>query len=115
MGYYPDRMELHVYLPTEGGTGESMVQEDDGLTDGHQAGGYFRTSFRLVRETNAFQINGQVEGRGFPEFRRKAFHLFLHTPPGEQWMLDGFSQLPTGAWEIPNPGRDFQLQGRRLN
>lgn len=115
MGYHPDRMELHVYLPTEGETGESMVQEDDGLTDDHQSGSYFRTSFRLVRETDTFEISGQVEGRGFPEFRRKAFHLFLHAPPGERWVLEGFSQLPTGAWEIPNPGREFQMQGRRLN
>jgi len=114
MDYHPEEIVLHVYLPEDGSHGESLLQEDDGLTDAHRRGKYFRTQFRIVREQNRFRLWTEVDGRGFPEFRRQRFRVFLHPPSGEHWVLESGSVKDSGDWEIPNRGEEFELKGKRL-
>jgi alpha-glucosidase len=114
MDYHPEEIVLHVYLPEDGSQGESLLQEDDGLTDAHRTGKYFRTQFRIVREQDRFRLWTEVDGRGFPEFRRQRFRVFLHPPSGEHWVLEGGSVTDSGDWEIPNCGEEFELKGKRV-
>lgn len=114
MDYHPEEIVLHVYLPEDGSQRESLLQEDDGLTDAHRTGKYFRTQFRIVREQDRFRLWTEVEGRGFPEFRRQRFRVFLHPPSGEHWVLESRSVTDSGDWEIPNRGEEFELEGKRV-
>jgi alpha-glucosidase len=77
-GAFPRTVELHVYVPERAGRTASMLQEDDGLTDGYRRGEFVRTRFELCRKGRTLELRAATEGDGFPEFRRRRFRLVFH-------------------------------------
>jgi alpha-glucosidase len=88
-GYHPEVVELHVFVPTTDGAHVSRLVEDDGLTTASPGGACHRTTFTLTREGDTVRLRAQVEGRGYPEFRRTAFHLHVHGATPRRVELDG--------------------------
>jgi len=113
MGFHPEVIDLHVFFPGENGTTESVLQEDDGLTENHRLGQHLRTALNLHRRGEQITLRGTVSGRRFPEFRRNLFRLRLHAPKGETWSP---VSLPASAagFEMSNRGEDFQVEFRRV-
>jgi alpha-glucosidase len=112
MGYYPEVLDLHVFLPGQDGSTESTLQEDDGLSENHRRGQAVRTDFRLSRDGDRILLHGIVSGQGFPEFRRQRFRLFLHAPQKETWTPVNLVASASG-FELPNRGENFQVEIRR--
>jgi alpha-glucosidase len=77
-GHHPEAIELHVFVPTADGTTTSLLQEDDGVTTAALDGARLRTTFTLTREGDAIALRAEVDGDGYPEFARRAFHLVVH-------------------------------------
>lgn len=110
-GYHPRVIELHIFVPRESGTYESLLHEDDGLTFGVAQGACYRTSLRLIREGNWLTLHAQVSGNGYAEFARQQFVLIMHggTPAT---VLVGGRQIAAeaGRFVIANSGSDFVLE-----
>jgi len=113
MGYHPEVIDLHVFLPGEDGSTESTLQEDDGLTVHYQMGKYLRTDFRLTRAGKQISLVGSVRGHKFPEFRQDRFHLHLHAPPLETWTPILLQPSSEGFATVPR-GEDFQIEFGRI-
>ncbi len=96
-GYAPEEVILTVYLPEEDGEWESMLHEDDGISERWRQGAFVRTTFRLVREGDRVVLHGMVSGGGFPEFRRERFRIRVI---GET----------VSETVIPNAGKSFSLE-----
>lgn len=114
LGFQPEKIPLHVFLPTEDGVTESFLQEDDGITDPLAGSSQLRTTFALTRRGEAMILEGKTQGKPFPGFRRQAFRVILHAPAGETWV---FGEEPSGSpegWDLANHGEDFRIEGRRL-
>jgi alpha-glucosidase len=77
-GHHPRAIELHLFVPRGDGTYESMLQEDDGLTTAALGGARYRTTFTVTRRGDRVTLDAHVEGDGYPEFAREAFHLVVH-------------------------------------
>ena len=101
-------IELHVFVPATDGAHDSMLQEDDGLTFAALDGARYRTTFTVTRRANTVTIEARVDGDGYPEFSRQAFHLVVHGATPAAVILDG-EQLDRGddGFVIPNSGQDF--------
>lgn len=109
-GYYPEQIELHVFVPAEDGIHQSFLHEDDGLTFACQAGAYLRTGFTLERRGARLTIAATVSGNGYPEHARRAFVLKVHGAPVQAAQCDGAAlQIHEGAVTIANSGADFGL------
>lgn len=78
MGYYPTRLELHLFVPPFDGTYTSDLHEDDGLTMAFQHGAYYRTTFTVERRGQRITLTATVRGNGFAEFVREAVTLVIH-------------------------------------
>ena len=74
-GHHPEAIELHLFVPGEDGTFRSRLREDDGLTF---AGGHHSTAFEVTRAGDRLTVRAEVDGDGYPEFARQAFHLVVH-------------------------------------
>jgi len=110
MGDYPELIELHVVAPQEGGEFDSILHEDDGLTNAFQNEAYLRTTFRLARRGDRIRVSAKVAGKGFPEFRRRWFRLVFHGCSGERLEIDrGEIRSRDGHPEIENRGDGFEL------
>ena len=97
-GHHPRAIELHVFVPRSDGTYESMLQEDDGLTIAALDGARYRTTFAVTRRGDRVTLDARVEGDGYPEFAREAFHLVVH------------GAEPGTTSVIANSGQDFTVE-----
>ncbi|MHB9027156.1 MAG: glycoside hydrolase family 31 protein, partial [Candidatus Latescibacterota bacterium] len=95
--YAPEEITLNVYLPSGDSGWESMLHEDDGLTEQWRAGEFLRTTFRLIRSGDRIVLRGTVAGKGFPEFRRTAFRLRI------------IGETVT-EMAVPNAGESFSVE-----
>ena len=110
MGHYPEVLELHVILPEEDGEFHSHLQEDDGISDAYARGDFVRTTFSLSRTGDRVRIAADVSGDGFPEFRRKSFHLLFHGGAVEKVEIGGVeTRARGGRLELENCGESFSL------
>jgi alpha-glucosidase len=110
MHHHPDRIVLHVFVPAEDGEFHSYLHEDDGLTTAFRNGAHYRTLFRLERRGAALSLASSVTGRGFPEFRRRAFRVVLHGFAGRKLALNGRThQLENGTLDFENRAEDFLI------
>jgi alpha-glucosidase len=107
-GHHPRAIELHLFVPAGDGTHESLLQEDDGLTTAALDGARYRTTFAVTRDARRVTIQARVDGDGYPEFARQAFHLVIHgaTPAT---VLVGGERVDRSAhgFVISNSGQDF--------
>jgi alpha-glucosidase len=105
--YHPTAVELHLFVPDADGAHRTFLQEDDGLTIAAQDGAMYRTTFELSRHGSSVTLRADVSGRGFPEFARREFRLFVHgaTP---NVTVDGQPMSATEDYvAIPNRGAGF--------
>lgn len=110
MGYAPELLVLHVFLPEQDGEFYSELHEDDGLTLAFSRGDYYRTVFRLARRGASVSIAAAVTGRGYAEFRRRALRLVLHGFGGSELALNGRAlRVEDGVVEIENQAEDFTI------
>ena len=108
MGYHPDVVELHAFVPSEDGEFTSMLQEDDGLTFAFKNGACYRTGFTLTRKAGRVTIAATVTGRGYPEFRREKFTLAIHGAKPSTVEVDGaIVDVKGGRVEFVNAGVGF--------
>jgi alpha-glucosidase len=107
-GYHPDVVELHLFVPTADGTHTSFLQEDDGLTFAASDGARYRTTFTVTRSGHRLAVRADVDGDGYPEFRRQAFALVVHGAPVEGATLDGLPvRAVDGVVEVPRSAQGF--------
>jgi len=110
-GYYPDVIELHLFVPRADGTYTSQLAEDDGLTLAARDGAYYRTTFDVTRIDGRVRISATVDGGGFPEFARESFRLVVHgaTPAV---LRVGETEVPSidGVFTLPNSGTGFNAE-----
>ena len=85
-------------MPRSDGTYESMLQEDDGLTTAALDGARYRTTFTVTRSGDRVRLDARVEGDGYPEFAREAFHLVVH------------GAEPGTTSVVANSGQDFTFE-----
>jgi alpha-glucosidase len=110
-GHHPAAIELHLFVPDGDGTGRSFLQEDDGLTFAARDGARYRTTFEVTRRGPRVALQASVEGDGYPEFAREAFHLVVHGAAPEQVVLDGATvAVRDGRVEIANAGTGFAVE-----
>jgi len=113
MGHQPTVLELHVIVPEEDGESESMLQEDDGVSDAHASGAMLRTTFRLARDGDRVRLAASVKGGGFPEFRRTSFRLVFHGAAVDRVEIGGDElRVREGTLELANRGEGFALSFR---
>ena len=107
-GYHPVAVELHLYVPLTDGTSTSFLQEDDGLTFALRDGAFVRTTFTVTRSGAEVTLRAEVDGDGYPEARRTAFHLVVHGAVVDSVDLDGERVERTGDHVVlPNTGQGF--------
>ncbi len=107
-GHHPRVIELHLYVPAGDGTHESMLQEDDGLTTAALDGARYRITFTVTRDGDTVTIDARVDGDGYPEFARQAFHLVIHGATPATVLVDGESIDPSDhGFVVPNAGQAF--------
>ena len=105
MGHYPELLELRVIVPDEEGDTQSMLQEDDGLSNAFQSGAYLRTTFEVSRRGNRVAVSWRVSGNGFPEFRRSRMRFILAGIRCDCVDLDGsLIRLENSQFECENRG-----------
>ncbi len=107
--YRPGAVELHLFVPADDGrVHRSLLQEDDGLTYAAADGGRVRTAFVVGRDGDAVTLSAEVEGDGYPEFARGAFHLVVHGADPESVEVDGaVIGRRDGQFVIANAGQPF--------
>jgi alpha-glucosidase len=107
-GHHPRAIELHLFVPDREGTRRSFLQEDDGLTFAAEDGARYRTTFDVARRGARVTLSAQVEGAGYPEFAREAFHLVVHGATPAAVAVDGADvRASEGRFAIANTGRGF--------
>jgi alpha-glucosidase len=110
-GHHPGVVELHLFVPHADGTHHSLLQEDDGLTFAAHGGAMYRTSFEVTRVGGRVTVHAAVEGDGFPEFAREAFHLILHGAAPATVLLDGDERpVRDGHVALRNAGSGFTVE-----
>jgi alpha-glucosidase len=110
-GYRPRAIELHLFVPAADGRHSSFLQEDDGLTFAVRDGARLRTTFELTRRGARVALHSQVEGDGYPEFARQAFHLVIHGAAPDTVRLGEADLRASGKhFVLPNAGRGFALE-----
>ena len=110
-GHHPAAVELHLFVPPADGSHASTLQEDDGLTDAAAGGAQLRTSFGVTRRGECLELRARVDGEGYPEFAREAFHLVVHGAAPASVRLDGTEvALADGRFVLPNGGTDLVVE-----
>ena len=110
-GYHPAAIELHLFVPGSDGTYSSFLQEDDGLTFAVRDGARLRTTFELTRSGARVALHARVEGDGYPEFDRQAFHLVIHGAAPETVRLGETDLRASGQhFVLPNAGSGFVIE-----
>ena len=110
-GYHPSAIELHLFVPGSDGTYSSFLREDDGLTFAVRDGARLRTTFELIRSGARVALHARVEGDGYPEFARQAFHLVIHGAAPETVRLGETDLRASGQhFVLPNAGSGFVIE-----
>jgi alpha-glucosidase len=110
-GYHPSVIELHLFVPDVDGTHLSLLQEDDGLTFAALGGARYRTTFEVTCSGDRISLRGVVDGHGYAEFVREAFHLVIHGATPNTVRLDGSELGMTGQhFVLPNSGSSFTIE-----
>jgi alpha-glucosidase len=110
-GYHPIQVALHLFVPRDDSEVTSFLQEDDGLTFGALHGARYRTTFTVTRTGGEVTVRADVDGEGYPEFRRTAFRLVVHGAAVEAVDLDGETVRGSGgAFTLPNAGEGFVVR-----
>jgi alpha-glucosidase len=111
MGYHPEEVELHVFVPDADGETRSMLHEDDGLTFASRDGAFYRTEFVLGKMGRHLTLTASVSGNGYPEFARKRFLVRLHGADVRAITVDGAPvSVADGVVVLENAGRNFCLE-----
>jgi alpha-glucosidase len=64
----------------------------------------------VERRGDTVTLRGEVDGEGYPEFRRQAFRLVLHGATPERVEHDGEGVEATeGGFVLPNSGQAFEV------
>ncbi len=110
-GFYPDVIELHLFVPGADGTTTSFLQEDDGLTFAAGDGARYRSTFTVTRDGRHLSVRADVDGEGFPQFRRQAFSLVVHGASVDGAVLDG-EPVPAvaGVVAVPRSAEGFVVE-----
>ena len=109
-GYHPEVVELHLFVPDRDGTYRSLLQEDDGESPAAAGGARIRTELELTRDGDRVLLRGAVDGDGYPQFARTAFHLVVHGGTPDTVRVDGDDVAATdGYFLVPNTGRRFTV------
>jgi alpha-glucosidase len=109
--YYPDIIELHLFVPLGDGRYDSLLVEDDGLTFAALAGHRLRTGLTVERAGDVVTLVADVDGEGFPQFRREAFRLVVHGAGPAVVRLDGTDvAAEAGAFHLPNAGTGLRVE-----
>jgi len=71
----------------------------------------YRTTFHVTRRADSVKVRAAVDGRGYPEFAREAFHLVIHgaTPP-TVWVNGDPVLSDERRVVIPNTGQAFEVE-----
>jgi alpha-glucosidase len=110
-GYHPQAIELHLFVPDADGMHRSLLQEDDGLTFAALDGARYRTTFEVTRNGTRVTLRAEVDGDGYPEFRREAFHLVIHGAAPPTVVVDGMDvETSDGHFASPNAGYGFTAE-----
>jgi alpha-glucosidase len=115
MGYFPDRIELHVFLPEEDGEAVSFLHEDDGCTFAFKQGRFLLTKFALSRRGHQLVIRASTSGQGFAEFARNEFAVRFHGNVSEVSLDDQAMETGERGFTIPQTNRDFVLRANILS
>ena len=109
-GHHPTVIELHLFVPLADGVTSALLQEDDGQTFAAESGQRYRTAFEVSRRGARVTVTASVDGAGYDEFARTAFHLVVHGAEPATVQLDG-SDVPVtdGHFVLPNAGAAFTL------
>jgi alpha-glucosidase len=78
MGYHPEMIELHVFIPDEDGEFQSLLHEDDGDTFAFREGAFYRTVFVMRKAGAQITLDATVSGDGYPEFARREYRVVFH-------------------------------------
>ncbi|HET9872187.1 MAG TPA: TIM-barrel domain-containing protein [Propionibacteriaceae bacterium] len=110
--YHPSTIELHLFVPEDGQERRSTLQEDDGLTFAASDGARYTTSFLVRRSGGRVSVQADVDGDGYPEFAREAFHLVIHGATPQLVTLDGqeVTAADNGTFVLPNAGSGFSVE-----
>jgi alpha-glucosidase len=108
--YHPTAVELHLFLPDDDGQAHvSLLQEDDGVTYAAQDGARYRTTVTVTRTGTRVHLDAVVEGRGFAEFARTQFRLYVHGAEILAAAIDGEpARVSDDAIAIANTGSGFR-------
>lgn len=114
LGYQPERIELHVFVPEADGTTESLLYEDDGISLAHERGGYLRTELSLTRSGRRLLLRGTPSGNGYSEFRRRELCVVVHGERVHDAYLDAqpiesLDAQPSESLVFANSGQAFEL------
>ncbi|CAA9499833.1 MAG: GH31 [uncultured Solirubrobacteraceae bacterium] len=110
-GHQPAVVELHLFVPRADGTHRSLLQEDDGETDAALDGARVRTWLGVTRRGARVELRAQVEGDGYPEHAREAFHLVVHGAAPARVRLDGAELAAReGRFVLPSAGTGFLVE-----
>jgi alpha-glucosidase len=110
-GYHPSAIELHLFVPDVDGTHRSLLQEDDGLTFAALDGARYRTTLEVTRSGDRVALRAEVDGDGYPQFAREAFHLVIHGASPDTVRLDGTEVRATGGYFLlANSGTPFTVE-----
>ena len=111
MGYHPQQIELHIFVPAADGAYHSVLHEDDGLSFQFNQGAAYRTNFSLTRAGTRLTLHASVAGDGYTEFARESFKLVFHgATPASVQVGDQRLEPQAGSFVLPNAGADFVLE-----
>jgi alpha-glucosidase len=77
MDYHPERIELHVFVPSKDGVTTSNLVEDDGTSFDYESGERLTTRFTLTRKGNELTLEAKTEGHAYAGFQRNVFDIRL--------------------------------------
>ncbi|HEX6763834.1 MAG TPA: TIM-barrel domain-containing protein, partial [Polyangiaceae bacterium] len=113
LGFAPELVELHAFVPDGDLRRTSILYEDDGLTFAAVGGAYVHTTLDLERAGDVLTIHGSVRGAGFPEFRRRHFRVvFANLEPREARVNGAVASIIEGGVVFENRGQPFELTAR---
>ncbi|MFZ5895740.1 MAG: glycoside hydrolase family 31 protein [Myxococcota bacterium] len=110
LGFQPELIELHVFVPELDGSTTSLLYEDDGHSTAHRRGAFLRTELTLTRRGRRIELKANVHGAGFPEFKRRRLRVVFHGNVDATAQLDGRElTLNRRTLVFDNAGQAFEL------
>lgn len=111
MGYYPELVELNLFIPAQDGEFVSELREDDGVSNAHEAGAFLHTTFVVVRAGDQIKVRATVKGDGFKEFKRQTLRLVVRGDSVGQVRINGdLRDAPGGKVDFLNRGEAFNVE-----